>query len=77
MDNFKMDWEYGSATDGNIAVMGEINLSGKVILNPNGESAHIDFTLGIGIGEGHHTAAQKTMSALTTPFDDLQCLFPA
>ncbi len=26
MQNFKMDWEFGSATDGNIAVMGEIDL---------------------------------------------------
>ncbi len=27
-----------------------------------------EFTLAIGIGEGHHTAAQKTMGALATPF---------
>ena len=26
MQNFKMDWEFGSATNGNIAVMGEIDL---------------------------------------------------
>ncbi len=24
--NFKMDWEFGSATDGNVAMMGEIDL---------------------------------------------------
>ena len=28
----------------------------------------IEFTLAFGIGEGHHTAAQKTMSSLATPF---------
>ena len=27
-----------------------------------------EFTLAIGIGEGHHTALQKTMGALSTPF---------
>jgi glucoamylase len=26
MQNFKMDWEFGSATNGNVAVMGEIDL---------------------------------------------------
>ena len=26
MENFNMDWEFGSATDGNIAVMGELDL---------------------------------------------------
>ena len=25
-DNFRMDWEFGSATNGNLAVMGELNL---------------------------------------------------
>jgi hypothetical protein len=28
MDNFRMDWEFGSATNGNIAVMGELDLDG-------------------------------------------------
>ena len=28
-----------------------------------------EFTLAIGIGEGHHTALQKTVSALAMPFD--------
>jgi hypothetical protein len=27
MDNFKMDWEFEQATDGNIALIGEIDLS--------------------------------------------------
>ena len=30
----------------------------------------LEFTLAIGIGEGHHTAAQKTMKALATPFEE-------
>ena len=64
MDNFRMDWEFGSATDGNIAVMGELDLDGA-----RARTARIEFTVAIGIGEGHHTAAQKTMSALATPFE--------
>jgi glucoamylase len=60
MDNFRMDWEFDSATNGNVALLGELDLSSA--------SDH-SFTLAIGIGEGHHTAAQKTMSALSAPFD--------
>jgi len=60
MDNFHMDWEYGSATNGNIAVLGEIDT--EVI------DGAIEFTVAFGLGEGAHTAAQKTMSSLATPF---------
>jgi glucoamylase len=62
IDNFRMDWEFGSATGGNIAVMGELGLQGV------GADGAIEFTLAFGIGEGHHTAAQKTMGSLATPF---------
>src|SRR5271166_6619493 len=44
MDNFQMDWEFGSATDGNIALMGELDLHGAAV---NGSR---EFTLAIGIG---------------------------
>jgi glucoamylase len=75
MKNFRMDWQFGSATDGNIALMGEIDLDCGERLN-NGKSANAaadgqsarEFTLAIGIGEGHHTAAQKTMTSLSTPY---------
>jgi glucoamylase len=66
MDNFRMDWEFGSATDGNIALMGELDLL---------KAGGLEFTLAIGIGEGHHTALQKTVSALTTPFEDHRSRF--
>jgi glucoamylase len=81
MQNFRMDWEFGSATNGNIAVMGEIDLEclsrqGIGLNGSNGVTyatgpdgtAVREFTLAIGIGEGHHTAAQKTMSSLAAPF---------
>lgn len=57
--NFKMDWEFGSAFDGNIALMGEIKPE------HNGE-----FTVGIGFGDGHHAALSSTMGALSKPFED-------
>ena len=63
MDDFQMNWEFGSAMDGNVAVMGELDLKNKE------NSEGMEFTLSIGIGEGHHTALQKTVSALATPFE--------
>ena len=75
MDNFRMDWEFGSATGGNVALFGEVDLQRLICTDPKEESAHVDFTLAIGIGEGHHTAAQATISALTTPFGDLRKRF--
>jgi glucoamylase len=66
MDNFHMDWEFGSATNGNIAVMGELDLDGM------GKDDALEFTVAFGIGEGHHTAAQKTVGSLATPFAELR-----
>ncbi|HTV82787.1 MAG TPA: glycoside hydrolase family 15 protein [Acidobacteriaceae bacterium] len=57
-DNLRMDWEFGSAQNGNIAIMGEI------------PAEHTrEFTLGIGFGEGHHAALASTMGALAVPFE--------
>ena len=66
MDNFHMDWEFGSATEGNIAVMGELDLDGM------GNDEVLEFTVAFGIGVGHHTAAQKTVGSLATPFAELR-----
>ncbi len=56
--NLKMDWQFGSALDGNIAVMGEID-----------QRHNREFTVAIGFGEGHHAALSTTMGALSTPFE--------
>ena len=64
MDNHRMDWQYGSATNGNIALFGELNLGAA------GSDGSRVFSVAIGIGEGHHTALQKTVSALATPFEE-------
>ena len=68
-ENFRMDWEFGSATDGNVAVMGELNLENV------GDSGAREATLAIGLGEGHHTALQSTVSALAMPFEQQRSRF--
>ena len=59
MGNFKMDWEFDEAANGNIALMGEIDLSGG-----------LEFTLGVGFGRTPHTACAHLLQAFATPFAD-------
>lgn len=59
MDNFKMDWEFDEAVDGNIAVIGEIDLSDGM-----------EFTLGVGFGHTPHSACAHLLQAFATPFAD-------
>jgi glucoamylase len=56
-DNFRMDWQFGSATNGNLALTGELDMRGSR-----------EFTLGIGIGDSHHSALSKTMGSLSLSF---------
>jgi glucoamylase len=64
--HFRMEWEYGSATNGNIALTGELNLD--CARNHRGESVR-EFTLAVGIGDTKHTALQKMVGALVMPYD--------
>lgn len=57
-DNLKMDWEFDRAENGNIAVMGEIDL---------GKSN--DFVVAIGFGDSQHAATAVLNQALAQPFD--------
>lgn len=57
-DNLRMDWTFGSALNGNVAVTGEIE-----------PTAVREFTVALGFGEGHHAALSSTMGALARPFD--------
>ncbi|MFP5237396.1 MAG: glycoside hydrolase family 15 protein [Acidobacteriota bacterium] len=81
--NFLMDWEFGSATNGNVAVMGELGLASQQdsksasqhddskSASPQGRGTKDDireFTIAIGIGDTAHTALQKTVSALSMPY---------
>jgi glucoamylase len=56
--NFKMDWDYDNALDGNIALTGEVDLS-------RGN----EFTLGIGFGHTPHSAAATLAQSLSIPFE--------
>ncbi|HEY2038733.1 MAG TPA: glycoside hydrolase family 15 protein [Edaphobacter sp.] len=58
-DDMRMTWQFGEALDGNIAIMGEIDIS----KNP-------EFTIAIAFGDGHHAALAGMMQSLATPFED-------
>jgi glucoamylase len=59
-----MAWEFAQAEDGNIALTGEIDLSG------NGE-----FVIAIGFGGSAQSAASQLLQALATPFDQSRARF--
>jgi glucoamylase len=61
MSDMTMSWHFGEALDGNIAVMGEIDVA-----------MNREFTIGIGLGDGHHAALAATMQAMISPYD-VQC----
>jgi glucoamylase len=56
-DNFKMDWEFDLAEDGNVAVIGQLDLE-----------AGGEFTIGIAFGDGEHAATTILMQSLAIPF---------
>jgi glucoamylase len=57
MDNFKMDWEFQQAGEGNIALTGEIDL------------AHgLEFIVALAFGQSTQSAATGLLQALATPF---------
>jgi len=58
MGNFKMDWEFCSAENGNIALTGEINLA------PSDE-----FTIAIACGKTCQSTATKALQSLAEPFE--------
>jgi glucoamylase len=58
-DNFSMDWEFERAEDGNIAVIGQIDISKAA-----------EFTLGLAFGQGRHDAVCTLIQSLTIPFCD-------
>ena len=58
-EDMRMTWQFGQALDGNIAVMGEID----VAKNP-------EFTIALAFGDGHHAALACMMQSLATPFED-------
>lgn len=56
--HMKMTWEFGQALDGNLAIMGEIDVSRKR-----------EFTIAIALGDGPHAAIAGLLQTLSTPFE--------
>jgi glucoamylase len=59
MSDMKMAWSFGQALDGNIAVMGEIDVA-----------RNREFTIAIGLGDGHHAALSDMMQSLAEPYEE-------
>ncbi len=55
--NMVMDWQFGEALEGNVALTGEIDLAQTR-----------EFTLAIGFGEGNHASLSNVMQSLSVPF---------
>ncbi|HEY4382502.1 MAG TPA: glycoside hydrolase family 15 protein [Acidobacteriaceae bacterium] len=58
MTDMRMTWCFGQALDGNIAVMGEIDVA-----------RNREFMVAIGLGDGHHAALSEMAQALTTSYE--------
>ena len=56
--HMKMEWHFGSALDGNLAMMGEIDVA-----------RNREFTVAIAFGNGHHAALSGLMQTLSTPYE--------
>lgn len=56
--NFKMDWEFAQATNGNIALTGEIDPR-------NG----LEFVIAIALGQSYPSATAKLLGSLAAPFE--------
>ncbi len=57
LKDMQMSWQFGQALDGNIAVMGEIDVA-----------QHREFTIALSFGDGHHSAIAQLMQTLATPY---------
>ena len=57
--DFQLDWEFDKAEDGNVAMIGEVNLAGGR-----------EFTVGIAFGESLHGAVTALEQSLAIPFPE-------
>jgi glucoamylase len=58
-ENYLMDWEFDRATEGNIALTGELAMNGS----------H-EFIVGLAIGDSLHSAVTTLFQSLDIPFDN-------
>ena len=56
---YRMDWEFDRATDGNIALTGELDLGDRR-----------EFTMGLAFGDGLHNAVTTLLESLAVPFGE-------
>ena len=59
LQNFTMDWEFDKASDGNVALTGQLAWSEDQ-----------EFTLGLAFGNSEHRAVSNLLQSLGTPFDE-------
>ena len=64
-ENYLMDWDFDTALNGNVAMMGELDFSKN-----DGE-----FTLGIALGNSLHNAVTTLFQSLGLPFSDHRTKF--
>lgn len=62
--DMQMDWQFGEALDGNLALTGEIDVA-----------VHREFTVAIGFGNGRHAALTRTIQTLASPFEQHRSRF--
>jgi glucoamylase len=63
-DNYRLDWTYDAAYDGNIALTGGLDLSQTA-----------EFTIGLAFGTTRHDALSTLMQSLSIPFDKIRETF--
>lgn len=64
-DNFELDWQFDRATDGNVALVGELPQPDEPIV------------VGLGFGNSQHAAVTRLLQSLDTPFDEQRTRFLA
>lgn len=57
-DNYRMDWEFDCALDGNVALTGEIDIA-----------QNREFTLALSFGEGLHSAVTTLLQVINEPYE--------
>ncbi|QDV85831.1 glycoside hydrolase family 15 protein [Planctomycetes bacterium TBK1r] len=63
-DNFQMDWQYEVASDGNVAMTGEIDIARGA-----------EFTIGVSFGDSKQSAATALLQAFAKPFPGQRAKF--
>jgi len=63
-DNYRLDWQYESALDGNIALTGGLDLSRGA-----------EFTIGLAFGTSQHDAVSTLSQSLSIPFQQTRATF--